>query len=108
MKRAWLVYDSEGAARNRDYIRMHQEIGLKYQITFQLVLADALWQMPCPDENTRPDFALVRTIQPALSRKLESWEIPVFNNSFVSEICNHKGKTIAYVRSHCDLSLIHI
>lgn len=106
MVKAWLVYDSEGAARNRDYIRMHQEIGLKYQITFQLVLADELWQMPCPAESTRPDFALVRTILPSLTSKLESWGIPIFNNSFVSEICNHKGKTIEFVHSHCDIPVI--
>lgn len=56
--KAWLVYDAEGAARNFDYIRMHQEIGVSYQMTFQLVLAEDIWQMAGPEGSARPDFAL--------------------------------------------------
>lgn len=104
--KAWLVYDAEGAARNFDYIRMHQEIGVNYQMIFQLVLAEDIWQTAGPEGSARPDFALVRTRQPALSKRLEAWGIPVFNNSFVSEICNHKGKTMEYVRVHCDVPVI--
>jgi glutathione synthase/RimK-type ligase-like ATP-grasp enzyme len=48
----------------------------------------------------------VRTIQPLLSKKLEECGISVFNNSFVSEICNHKGKTIEYVKKNSDIPTI--
>ncbi len=106
MVKAWLIYDEEGAIRNADYIRMHQETGRNFQIEFQLVMADKLWQTSCPDKEERPDFAIVRTIQPLLSRRLEKWGIPVFNNAFVSEICNHKGKTMDYVKRHCDVPVI--
>lgn len=106
MVKAWLVYDEKGAIRNADYIRMHQEIGITYQIEFQLVMANKLWQISYPNEKERPDFALVKTIQPTLSKRLEDWKIPVFNNAYVSEICNHKGKTIDYISANCDVPVI--
>lgn len=104
--RAWLVYDREGAARNRDYIRMHREIGATMQIEIVPIVTDDIPDFSRYAAEQKPDFAIVRTIQPKLSKCLEDLGIPVFNNAFVAEICNHKGKTLEYVRAKSELPLI--
>ena len=96
MWNAWLIYDKEGAKRNEDYIRYHMDVGEKMNIKISLVLEDEL-QFPLPE---KPDFAIVRTIRPKLSKQLEREGIRIFNNAMVAEICNDKGKTIAYVKEH--------
>lgn len=104
---AWLIYDEEGAARNRDYIALHYETGLRYGIQFQLKMAGELYDRRIQENpDVKPDFAIVRTIHPALSRKLEQAGIPIFNNSFVAEICNDKGKTIAYIQKNSTIPVI--
>ncbi len=40
-----------------------------------------------------PDFAVIRTIDPLLSQHLELMNVPVFNSSAVSMMCNHKANT---------------
>lgn len=104
--RAWLVYDRERAAKNKDYIRMHREIGATMQIEIILVMTEDIPDFSRYVIEQKPDFAIVRTVQPALSKRLEELGIPVFNNSFVAETCNHKGKTLAYVRKKSELPLI--
>lgn len=104
--KAWLVYDREGAGRNADYIRMHQETGARMGIEVTLVVTEQIRDFSLYTQEDKPDFAIVRTIQPALSKQLEGFGIPVFNNSFVSEICNHKGKTLDYIRANSDIPVI--
>lgn len=113
--RAWLVYDRAGAARNAEYIRMHREEGGRLGIEVELRFAEELLRMPELGDNCRtepgtefvkPDFAIVRTICPALSEGLEQMGIPVFNNAFVSKICNDKGDTIRYVGENTDVPVI--
>ncbi len=106
MSFAWLIYDKEGAARNQDYIDWHFRIGREYGITFELKLAEQLWPIVRKNSVVFPDFAIVRTIQPALSEELENRGIPVFNSSFVSKICNHKGKTIDYIKQNTSVPVI--
>lgn len=101
---AWLVYDKEGAERNTDYIRLHKEIGKKMGIHFQFRLSDDI-DGETEFEKT-PDFAIVRTINPALSKKLEDAGIEIYNNAFVSEVCNHKGKTISYMTEHTSVPAV--
>ena len=86
---AWLVYDRQGAKRNASYIEMHKTIGHSMGIEFELKLTDSI-----PDDlslTPKPDFALIRTICPELSRQLESNKIPIFNNSHIAAICNDIG-----------------
>lgn len=109
--RAWLIYDRAGAGRNRDYILAHREVGREFGISFELKLREQ-WRPPYREqlsrelEEERPDFAIVRTIAPALSRELEQKGIPIFNNAMVAEICNHKGKTISYVSANSPVPVI--
>lgn len=122
--KAWLIYDREGAERNRDYIRMHKETGSKMGISFQVLMAEQMQNEDALQELLResaenstgdssgsadgkPDFAIVRTIDPELSRMLEKQGIRIFNDARVSEICNDKGKTISYIETHTDVPVTH-
>jgi len=91
---AWLVYDKEGRERNRDYIELHRQVGQKYEIDFTLIDPDET----AYESLAQPDFAIVRSIRPEFSRKLEKNGIPIFNNSTVAKICNDKYKTLQYIR----------
>lgn len=96
---AWLIYDEIGAARNRDYIELHKKIGRQYDMDFSLRIVPNQSEIKTfLSESGLPVFALVRTIRPELSGKLEECGVPVFNPSFVSRICNDKGSTIAYIK----------
>ena len=90
----WLVYEAEGAERNRVFIEMHKEKGRKFGIAFKLVICDD----GLPDG--KPDFAIVRAMRADISRSLEARSIPTFNNSRVSEICNNKARTYEYLAAN--------
>lgn len=101
--RAWLIYDEQGAERNKEYIRMHKQIGKQFDIDFTLCIKEyARWH-----QQKRPDFAIVRTIDPSLTKYIEDLGVLTFNNSVVSEICNHKGKTIQYIKENTNVPVIN-
>ena len=106
--KAWLIYDRAGADRNRDYIDYHQEVGARYGIKFQLRYAEDIpeYEPERLPEETRPDFAIVRTIMPAVNALLEAHGIPTYNNSRVSYLTNHKGRCIEYVSKKTDVPVI--
>lgn len=95
-KEMWLVYDPEGLYRNRDYVRMYEDICLPYKIRVRAVLSSEVREQIM--NGFRPVFVLVRTICPSINAFFEQMKIPVFNSSKVSEICNDKGRTLAYVQ----------
>lgn len=103
---AWIIYFREGADYNRRYIDFYIEEGRKLGITVKLILAEELefgvregeWFLKyCNEEPSYPDFVICRAIYPLLSRQLEALGIRVFNNAFLSEICNDKAKTYQYL-----------
>lgn len=123
--KSWLIYDREGADRNRDYIDLHETLGKKYGIDFELVYAEELLKTVLSDTkpedhipqifyqirlredlSSPPDFAVVRTICPALTRALETAGIPTWNNSFVSAMTNHKGHCMDLIRSRTSVPTI--
>lgn len=83
----WLLYTPEGADRNRAFIDFWMAAAANRGVRMRLCLTDG----PLPAE--KPDFAVVRAMDPALSLRLEQTGIPVFNPSAVSGICNDKWKT---------------
>ncbi len=85
--KGWLIYDKEGAARNRTFIDFWFSAAAKRGVDLELLFAED----PLPEQN--PDFAVVRTIDPALSFRLEGRGIRVYNPASVSETCNDKWKT---------------
>ena len=95
----WLIYDKEGAKRNADYIRLHQELAQEFHIELRFLLDTEVVSL-LSQNIEYPDVCFVRTIHPELSKKLEEQKIQVLNPSFVSTICNDKGKTIEYIKKN--------
>lgn len=102
----WLIYHKEAADYNEKYIQFYMEEGRKLDLEVRLILVEELefgvknntWFLRYRNEEVMlPDFAICRAIYPLLSRQLELMGIPVFNNSFVSEICNDKARTYQYL-----------
>ncbi len=102
----WLIYNFEDIEKNRRYIDFYLDEGKSMGIQIVLIVANNLkygikentHYMTYEDNPIKkPDFCIVRCINPLLSKQLEFLNIPVFNNSFVSEICNDKAKTYQYV-----------
>lgn len=102
----WLIYHKEAAIYNERYIQFYIEEGRKLDVEVRLILVEELefgvknhtWYLKYRNEEIKlPDFAICRAIYPLLSRQLELMGIPVFNNSFVSEICNDKARTYQYL-----------
>ncbi len=87
--KGWLIYDEEGAVRNEWFIAecLRYARGCGLDLRLQVVRGGA-----CPDGEL-PDFALVRTIAPALSERLEKRGVRVFNNAEVSAVANDKWCT---------------
>lgn len=85
--KGWLLYSREGAARNRTFIDFWFFAAKERGVVLELHLTDG----PLPE--TRPDFAVMRDMNPALSFRLEAMGIPVFNPARVSECCNDKWST---------------
>lgn len=113
---AWLIYDRDGAGRNKDYIAYHLELGAELGIGFKLVYADELRKPDGVTEDTgiiglscreeKPDIAIVRTIDPGLSLLLEKEGIRVYNPAALSYIANHKGRCIEYVSSNTQVPCV--
>ena len=106
--KAYLIYNTFEAERNKNYIGFYFEECEKRNIELTLLLEEELTlavieskQMLLSNREPlmRPDFIICRTMNPILSWQLEQMNIPVFNNSAVSSICNDKMKTYAYAAS---------
>lgn len=102
----WLIYHKEAASYNEKYIQFYIEEGRKLYVDVRLILVEELefgvkndtWFLSYQKEGMKlPDFVICRAIYPLLSRQLELMGIPVFNNSFVAEICNDKARTYQYL-----------
>lgn len=85
--KGWLIYDKEGGNRNQTFIGFWFAAAEKRGVQLELLFAED----PLPRETA--DFAVVRTINPALSLRLEALGIPTFNPAAVADICNDKWKT---------------
>lgn len=92
-----MVYDREGLERNAAYVSIYEKCCQPYQVKVDTVLDHDVRRRIFAGE--RPLCAFVRTIRPELTRFLEEHKIPVFNSSYVSSICNHKGRTLACLKN---------
>ena len=105
---AWLIYDEYEAEKNKYYIQLYFDECKKRSINLRLLICekinikiiDSKFSISYKNEHiATPSFAICRTINPMLSQQLEYMKIPVYNNAFVSSICNNKMKTYQYVSS---------
>lgn len=92
-----MVYDREGCERNAGYVAMYERHCRPYGVAVKTVLDIDVRRRVKAGE--RPVCAFVRTIRPELNLFFEQQEIPVFNSSLVSRICNHKGKTLEWLKN---------
>lgn len=94
--RGWLIYDGQGAARNRwfwgECIRVGAELGLAIELK---VVDPSAWEIPVCE---LPDFALVRTIAPKLNERLEKLGVRVFNRYAVSRVANDKWESYLFAK----------
>lgn len=104
----WLIYHQKDIEKNIKYIEFYKKEGFLLNIQFQVLEVEKIrfgmkknqWTFTYDNESIEfPDFIIQRSIYPLLSRQLEYMNIPTFNNSFVSEICNDKAKTYQYIGS---------
>lgn len=102
----WLLYSKGDAKKNEGYIGFYMEEGIRLGIKIELIIVDnlefgvrnnAYYMLYVNVPIKKPDFVISRTINPLLTKQFESMGITVFNNSFVSVICNDKAKTYQYV-----------
>lgn len=95
-KELWMIYDKAGFARNSTFVELFAERGKPYDIAVKAVLDTEYLSLL--EKGSQPQAVLVRTICPSINAELEKRQIPVWNSSFVSRICNHKGKTREYLK----------
>lgn len=92
--KGWLVYDGAGAKRNAWFIeKLQQEFSL---LGHQLSLRIAGDGMPFD----RPNFVIVRTIDPKINAFFEEKGIPVFNNARTASIACDKWQTYLFCKEH--------
>lgn len=105
-RRLWLVYQKADTKRNQwyieEYLRIGKELGFEVEVVLveelRIGIRDCIWFVERKGKvETPPEFAIVRTIYPLLSRQLEQMGVKVFNPSKVAEICNDKARTYQYV-----------
>jgi gamma-F420-2:alpha-L-glutamate ligase len=98
----WLIYGQKDAEKNKGYIDFYKTEGKLLGINIVLLLREKIeagiknnsWFIRYDGKDcTKPDFAIVRTIYPLLSKQLECLSIPVFNSSEIAHICNNKAIT---------------
>lgn len=92
----WMIYDKTGLDRNSTFVELFAERGKPYNIDVKAVLDTEYLSLL--KKGIQPCAVLVRAIRPSINAEFEKRKIPVWNSSFVSGICNHKGKTREYLK----------
>lgn len=102
MQTGWLIYSKQDAQQNISYIDWFIEEARLQNLLLRLVLREDLTIGIINNARTiyfkheivaKPDFAVVRTIEPLLSTHLEACSVLVFNSSAIAHICNNKAHT---------------
>lgn len=88
-----LIYDAVGAERNKWFIDRLLDCAKKRGIGLKSVISDT-GEIP----DAAIDFAIVRTINPPLTKKLEGKGIKVFNNYKTSFVGNDKWQTYLFCK----------
>ena len=116
--KCWLLYNHSDAQKNKYYIDMYFEQCRCRNIDIMLIICDnAVFFtesgiLKLKYENSAydiPDFAVNRTRDFRISKILEDFGVKVFNNSYVTQICNDKMLTISLMAKNgipvCDTAL---
>ncbi len=107
-KIGWLIYNREDAEKNKAYIDWMLEeankLGMELQFHYRedLQIGHRQNQLYIDIQHNPvvpPAYAIVRTIDPFLTKQLEMLGTTCYNSSFVAEIANNKAKTHQYISS---------
>lgn len=90
--KAYLIYYPQEAQKNRGFIELFQKAGREFGIAFLYV--------PYSEYQQRelPDLVLNRTRNTCVSRWYEERGVRVFHSAKITEIGNHKMKTLDFLR----------
>lgn len=101
-KTGWLIYNHDDAAKNKAYIdwmlaearQLDMDLQFHFREDVQIghlhnQLFVALKQTPV----TPPAYAIIRTIDPLLTKQLERLGTICYNSSIIAEMANNKAKT---------------
>lgn len=100
--RLWLIYRQKDVKKNEWYIKEYQRIGQELGMQVELILVEDIsvvckmggYEFYLQSQLAQlPNAAIVRTIDPKLSKLLEAAGIRCFNSAEISELCNDKAKT---------------
>ncbi len=109
MFKGLLIYKREDYGKNKWFANQFIINGKKYNLDIQLVFAEELsliiddGKLSVFMENgnsLHPDFVINRSRNSQIGLHFELMGCRVFNNSKVTEICNHKAKTHQMVNGH--------
>lgn len=99
--KGWLIYNETDARRNKEYINWFISECDKQKLELHLILREELMigiyenkllvQLTSRFNESLPDFAVVRVIDPLLNLQLEKAGILVFNNAVTARIANDKA-----------------
>lgn len=98
----WLIYKKQEAAVNHAFIEKLMAAAEAVSVDLRLVFEEDICygvtagKIAVIHPPVMADFAIVRTINPLLTRQLESLGIVCFNGSRVAEICNDKALTYQF------------
>lgn len=101
-KTGWLIYNKEMANINSGFISWFIKEALLLHAELKLVIKEDLHYGVTSDQLSlfhkgeavsMPNFVIMRNNDSLLTEQLERLGTTVFNNSFVSQISNHKGRT---------------
>lgn len=98
--RGYLIYHNEEAVRNQAFIELFQKEGRQVGITFDYISYEKYQKEPLPD------FVLNRTRDASVSKWYEQRNVKVFHSALITEIGNHKLKTLEYLEKKLPKSIL--
>lgn len=90
-KMGYLIYQQEEGIKNREFIRMFQNAGKEWSISFCMVRKEEYLTKPLPD------LVLNRTRDPLVSRWYEKQGIPVFHTEDIVRLGNDKAAALRFL-----------
>lgn len=98
----WIIYNEQDANENKRYIEWFideakkEAIDLQLKLRHELIIGTENGKQTILYQNKKmmkPDFVVIRTIEPFLQLYFERMNIPVFNNYETAKVCNDKATT---------------
>lgn len=94
----WIIYSKEDVEKNKRYIQMYVEKFAKFHVEIKTVIIQEIINIGNLMERDKPQFAINRSRENNIAKKLEQRGVRVFNSSKVTEIANNKAVTYAFLK----------